>query len=52
MEFVDTSRATNWISDKLGLCQKCKQEKEAKKLLSQLKATNSTSRRELEETES
>jgi hypothetical protein len=54
MEFVDTTPATNWISDKLGLCIPCKEERKTKKMLSQLMVTNSTNtarRRELNETE-
>jgi len=54
MEFVDTTPATKWISDKLGLCIPCKEERKTKKMLSQLMATNSTNttrRRELNETD-
>ncbi len=43
MEFVDTAPVTKWISDKLGLCKPCKEERETKKMISQLKASNSTS---------
>jgi len=27
MEFIDTAPVTKWISDKLGLCKQCKEER-------------------------
>ena len=30
MEVVDTSKATKWISNKLGMCQECRLERELK----------------------
>jgi hypothetical protein len=32
MEFIDTEPATDWISDKLGICEECKEQRAAEKI--------------------
>ena len=32
MEFIDTEPATDWISDKLGMCEECKEQRVAEKI--------------------
>ena len=36
MEFVDTAPATKWISDKLGMCEACKEKRANEKILALL----------------